>query len=485
MKKLLLTLALLCFGGMASAQTLVDCAPTVTCDQSTGPVNTGSGDPAWKMAGKFNYDIAQLWATVFASTPATTPLTGAETVTVTQSGSPVQTTVAALSGFIPGSYTETQVAALFPPASYGGRSVYTTDFNVLKSDGIRWNVTQTPPIPAGAAMLGLVHNAYTIFPVFADIVFSRGTTLANFYAGLAANSGQPTSAAFGTDATTGQLELFYTSGNAAVMSITASQNTTNITGLLGKLPPAIGAKGVYFEAAYTIPTDNSDCFMAFFLQPWQHNAAKGDEPGGSFPAGYEQWPEFDINECGHGTDQAGFHRGTYINWAGTAGTSGCSWQAGGSNITLTANASGTGGTLNSNWTGDTSTVWNVCTSAGQNLYPVHLTNGSPTVSYGATVTGSPNATLTVGESNTLVQTAQTGALSYTTEHIFGGAYDPVGQMFYVWLDGTLVESYSTAITGTTNTFRDSLGLIPIFQTASNGAHTPGTMLLRYVSMWTQ
>ena len=218
--------------------------------------------------------------------------------------------------------------------------------------------------------------------------------------------------------------------------------------------------------------------MAFFLQPWQHNAAKGDKPGGSFPAQYEQWPEFDINECGHGTDQAGFHRGTYLNWGGSSSPG----------IAATCTSAPTTGshscTLTSAWTGDSQSTFNIFTSTSQNLYPATLTNGSTAVSWTPAVTGSPTTALTVGTYNVLVQTAQTTSISYTTEHIFGGAYDPVGQMFYVWLDGTLVESYSTNIAGTTNTFRDSLGLIPIFQTASNGALTPGTMLLRYVSMWT-
>jgi hypothetical protein len=386
--------------------------------------------------------------------------------------------VNAIAGLISGTFTSTQVIANYPPATNGGRSVLTTDMGMMSCDGTRWNVVGTPPIPPGAAMLGYTKNTYTKFPVLSDIVFSRGTTKANWYAGLAANSGQPTSAAFGTDATTGQLELFYTSGNAAVMTIVTSQNTTALTTALGNLPPAIGSKGFYFEAAYTIPTDNADSFFALFVQPWQHNAAKGDAPGGSFPAVYEQWNEFDINENGHGTDQSGFYRGTYINWGGSLSP--------GIAMTFTS-APSTGahsGTLTTTWAGDSQSTFNCFTSTGQNLYPCTLTNGSTAVSWSPAVTGSPTTALTVGDYNVLVQSAQTGALSYTTEHIFGGAYDPVAQEFYVWLDGALVENYSTAVTGTTNTFRDSLGYVPILQTGSHGALTPGTMLLRYVSMWT-
>jgi hypothetical protein len=383
------------------------------------------------------------------------------------------------SSFIPGTFTSTQIIASYPPASNAGASALTTDMGRMTCDGVRWNVVGTPPIPPGAALLGYTHNAYTDFPVFADLVFSRGTTKANWYAGIAAYSGQPTSAAFGTDSGTGQLALYYTSGNAAVMTITASQNTTNITGLLGKLPPAIGSKGFYFEAAYTIPTDNADSFDALFVQPWQHNAAKGDEPGSPFPAAYEQWHEFDINENGHGTDQSGFLRGTYINWGGSSSP--------GIPVTCTvAPSTGAHGcTLTAPWAGDSQSTFNAFTTSSQNLYPATLTNGSTTMTWGPALTCSPcSASLTAGAYNVLVQTAQTGAIIYTTEHIFGGAYDPVGQKFYVWLDGTLVETYSTAVTGTTNTFRDSLGYQPILQTASHGALTAGTMLVRYVAMWT-
>jgi hypothetical protein len=140
--------------------------------------------------------------------------------------------------------------------------------------------------------------------------------------------------------------------------------------------------------------------------------------------------------------------------------------------------------LTAAWAGDSESTFNVFTSTGQNLYPVTLTNGSTAVSWTPAVTGSPTSALTAGAYNILNQVAQTTAFSYTTEHIFGGAYDPVGQMFYVWTDGALTMQVSTNMTGTTNTFRDTLGYAPIFQMASHGAGTAGTMRLRYVALWT-
>jgi hypothetical protein len=65
------------FAPDAQAQTptpqLVDCAPGVPCDPSTGPSTTGTGEPAWKDFGKINSDIQQLysWMTGLANSVLT------------------------------------------------------------------------------------------------------------------------------------------------------------------------------------------------------------------------------------------------------------------------------------------------------------------------------------------------------------------------------------------------------------------------------
>ena len=61
MKKLLLNALLLLLPMMASAQiALVNCAPGTPCNSSTGPANTGTGDPAWQAFGKVNNSLTTL-----------------------------------------------------------------------------------------------------------------------------------------------------------------------------------------------------------------------------------------------------------------------------------------------------------------------------------------------------------------------------------------------------------------------------------------
>jgi hypothetical protein len=84
--RLLTLLAAFAFGPlgatMASAQGLVNCAPSTPCNQSSGPSNTGTGDPSWKAFGKINGNFqSMLGATPlsiksanFAATVANAPL---------------------------------------------------------------------------------------------------------------------------------------------------------------------------------------------------------------------------------------------------------------------------------------------------------------------------------------------------------------------------------------------------------------------------
>lgn len=61
MKKILFALLALGFGAFAHAQVaneaLVNCAPATPCSSTTGPANTGTGDPAWVSFGKINENL--------------------------------------------------------------------------------------------------------------------------------------------------------------------------------------------------------------------------------------------------------------------------------------------------------------------------------------------------------------------------------------------------------------------------------------------
>lgn len=59
MKRFLLLFLVLLYGA-ASAQQLINCAPAIPCT-SAGPVNTGTGDPAWQGGGKINANFIQLY----------------------------------------------------------------------------------------------------------------------------------------------------------------------------------------------------------------------------------------------------------------------------------------------------------------------------------------------------------------------------------------------------------------------------------------
>lgn len=54
MKKLLLAVLVLLATAAHGQQLQVNCNPTTPCNPSTGPANTGTGDPAWKAFGKLN-----------------------------------------------------------------------------------------------------------------------------------------------------------------------------------------------------------------------------------------------------------------------------------------------------------------------------------------------------------------------------------------------------------------------------------------------
>ena len=88
----------------ASAQSAINCAPSTACDTSTGPSNTGTGDPAWVAFGKVNGNFALLPSQLFAGTalPVNKGGTGALTLTGLLKGNGTGAfTVAASSDVIP------------------------------------------------------------------------------------------------------------------------------------------------------------------------------------------------------------------------------------------------------------------------------------------------------------------------------------------------------------------------------------------------
>jgi len=419
----------------------------------------------------------------YSQFPAAGPITGTEIVPIMQGGVTKQTTATAIAGvsaFIPGTFTSAQILATYPPANNAGRSALTTDLGLLTCDGIRWLVVGTPPIPAGAAVLGYKQNVYTVLPVVADIAFS-GNVDSRLYSGFGPFANIPPASAY-TTAANGQLQLIYPAGGPGTAAgLVTTQNAVNsqqLAGNLGILPYLLAGQGFYFEYAATQSSNNTDIFNACFLEPQEHNTIQLDHKPGD-PPGYERWIEFDINESGHGTDHSGAFRGSYINWIGPfAGP-----------LNFTVPPTGTGGTLTASsqtdasghWLGDTFNNWTIKFSDGQ-THSATLTNGSNVVTWTGAITGTPTTAATVTFAKTVnTNNIQVTALDYSVEHIFGMSFDPVANNVVWYLDGVAQGSASTAAS---DPFIDTYHYYPIFYMQSHGALVGSTMNLRYFSAWT-
>lgn len=377
--------------------------------------------------------------------------------------------------------TSANVLATYRPSTHGGIVINTSDMGLLTSDGVRWLIGPAPPIPPGAALLGYTRNVYTVFPTFADIAFSS-TPKSRLYNGSPGFlSITPPSSAY-TTASNGQLQMSYPNGGpanqAGLLATMNALNSQSVQGNLGYLPYLLGSIGFCVEEAVTHSVSNPDNFAAFFLYPQEHNTLQNDHLS-SDVAGYERWLEPDVNENGLGTNLGGAYRGAMIAWFG--------FGVGGA-TTLTAAPGSTGGTIATGgapgggnvWPEDTG-VYTTKTSTGQQLSAT-FTNGSATVTWpSTTITGSPTAVITAGYARVTISNVQTAALDYTTEHIFTGCLDPVGQTWAIWQDGVL---QSTLAIPATNAIVYTWHYFPILYMQSHGSNVGFTQNVRYIAAWT-
>lgn len=426
---------------------LINCATVPTPVPCNGVVkNTGTGDAPYIGGGKINANIQALFG-------------GA-------------------GNFLFGSFTNAQVISSFSPGGSPGKSVLSSDMGLMTSDGTRWLSITPPAIPPGAATLGYSRNIYTVYPVIADITVPRTTAISRFYNGAITSGTIPPATAYALDSN-GQLQLIYPQGGpgnqAGLLTTINSLPSQSVTGNLGFLPYLLAGKGFYIEEAVTMSAsaNASDCFNAFFLNPQEHNTLQADHKPGdpTTPVIYERWMEFDVNECGHGTDNGGAFRGAFLSWLGFFSYP----------LVFTAPPTGTSGTVTPVWPGDTLTLlWPVTFSDGEKRN-VTMTQGSGAVSWSGALTGSPtvNATVTYAR-NASSSNTQVAPLDYSVEHIFGLSYDPVGQQVTFWLDDVQQSTVSTAIA---DTISNSWHYYPLLQMASHGAFTGTTMDVRYVSAW--
>jgi len=415
--------------------------------------------------------------------PAGTPAL-ADLIEILQGGVNKQATAQSIAQltFLGSNFTSAQVLANFPAATYAGCSVYVTDLAcTLVSDGIRWNVIGTPAIPPGAALLGYKTNVYTVIPSLAELNFTS-TTDARIYNGCTIlGPANPNAATYST-AANGQLQVSWNTGanNGSGLCTQRNINSVSLVGNLGSLPYLLGSQGFYTEIAATVPGNNAtDNWFSYYLEPQEHNTTHLDS-NPAFPPNYSQWHEFDINENGHGTDLGGASRGAYHQWSGTFNAP----------FALTAPPlqGATSVTLAAPWPGETSSPghgWTIKLSTGESHFPINLVQGSAgpyTIS--AVVNTGNTATATISFNSLIAASnVQTAPLDYTVEHIFGGAYDPIGQTFTWWLDGVQQGTVSTANVNSSNTFRDTLHYFPLITMQSRGANIPFVANVRYFSAW--
>lgn len=383
-------------------------------------------------------------------------------------------------GEISGTPSSATVLASYPASSNPGKTVQTSDMGTLFSDGTRWNAIN-PPIPKGAAVLGYTQNVYTVFPTTADITYTTSSPPATrLYSGYGPYGYVPTSASYSTGSN-GQLQIQYPSGGGSspYASLLTTENAVNsqpVSGNLGYLPFLFPGKGFYIEIAVTLSGNNTDNWFAFYLEPQEHNTSQNDKAPND-PTNWERYLEIDVNENGHGTDYSGAYRGAAIAFVGYYSKS----------CVFSASLSGTSGTIATNGINGSYSTWpsdsgqyTLTTSTSQVLTAT-FTKGSSAVTWTPTISGSPTATATCGYGKTTINNTETASLDYTTEHIFGVSYDPVGKALTWWQDGVQQNTVSVAnISAYINTYH----YFPIIAMQSHGSNLAFTGTVRYFAAWT-
>jgi hypothetical protein len=361
--------------------------------------------------------------------------------------------------------------ATMPPGTVCGNSTGST----AAPKALPVGVNVTPPIPPAAALFAYNQNVYTVYPTLADISYTNAPGF-RLYSGIYYNGVSP--AGDFTTASNGQLQLIYP-GTGTLGGILTTRNLidgTTIPNNVGQLPFVLASKGFHFEVAATMSTNNSDCQNAIFLMPQEHNSAQNDN-NPSFFVGYEQWHEFDIYECGHGTDHSGGYRGTYLQWSGKfngAFTMAAIYASGTSSVSLA-----------SPWVGESGN-WPVTFQSGEVRFLNLITGSAGPYTTGSNLTITNTTAAATIPYRSLVNSSYTNVAAFdaTVEHIYGGTYDPIGQNFYISVDNVIVATLTTVNGNSPNAFRDSLHYYPIFMTQSFGALVPSTMNIRYFAMWT-
>jgi len=155
----------------------------------------------------------------------------------------------------------------------------------MVSDGAHWTAV-SPPVPAGAAALGLTKNAIWLAPKQSDISMTgKGTGNYNLY-----NVSNDATELYAT--TNGQLTLINmgVSGNANMEEgnfQTVTADNSSLATLVGQLPMLSGSSAFYIEWAMSTSVQNSTIWPAIWLWCAEKNLGTTT-----------QWMELDVNESG-------------------------------------------------------------------------------------------------------------------------------------------------------------------------------------------
>ena len=333
--------------------------------------------------------------------------------------------------------------------------------------------TDFPSIPPAAALVGLNKCLYSCAPRITDVCFDNAPDYL-LYAGSSLSNTVSPPEYFGTSSD-GKLRMIYPGTGVIQMSTQKSLKSVTIDKQVGCLPYAIGAHGLHMQARLRMSTNDPDCFNAFFSMPQQHDTIQSDSNPAFFPK-YEQWHEFDYYESGHGTDQNGYYRGGYLQWAGK-------WNA--SFKLAAAPAKGaTQVTLKDPWAGETG-GWTVKLSTGES-HSIKLIEGNLGPYTIDAVKNEGNTADAIIGYTRLLQSAVINKTPFdaTEWHLYAGTYDPWRELFYISIDNVVSPPVSTHNDNSPNAFRDSLSYYPIFMVQSHGKGVASCMDIDYFSCWT-
>jgi hypothetical protein len=167
--------------------------------------------------------------------------------------------------------------------------------------GLAHGITCTN-LPVGAAALGYTTQVFYDQPTLTEVSTTDTDSISKWYPGSAAN---PVSHNLAS------LEFLSMQNSELAIALGGGINSETHASKPGAMPLLSGAQGFYVEIAMHLSSNDSDHFVALFLQTAEHDLAKDDHLS-TDPAGFERWTEIDLSESGYGPGSLS----SVMNWSG-------------------------------------------------------------------------------------------------------------------------------------------------------------------------